>query len=82
MIGLVIGLLIGAGLGYGFRGGIRRVFGKVVAEEQTLTATARLDATKAKRLALAEVAAKRRITGQPHASHPGFGESLKNHSGR
>lgn len=41
-------LLVGVAIGYGFRGQIGKLFGKAGKEATTLSATAKLDAVKAK----------------------------------
>lgn len=45
--GLIL-ILVGVALGYGFRGQIAKVFGKATTEVNTLSATAKLDAVRAK----------------------------------
>ncbi len=45
---ILITLLVGIGLGYGFRGTIAKLIGSASADVNKLSATAKLDAVKAK----------------------------------
>lgn len=48
MFEILIAALVGIALGYGFRGTIGKLFGKAGKEASNLSATAKLDAVKAK----------------------------------
>lgn len=45
---VLVALLVGVGLGYGFRGTIAKLIGSASADVNKLSATAKLDAVKAK----------------------------------